>query len=86
MGYDNPKYNAVHASTGFTPFYLNGLRQPQVQCGTRINGVYPVLIEWATIPPCAAHLAGWNRCLHPRVFKKTIAVIYRRQADANQPG
>ncbi|POM59819.1 Pol protein [Phytophthora palmivora] len=22
--------NAVHASTGFTPFYLNGLRHPQV--------------------------------------------------------
>ncbi|GMF50515.1 unnamed protein product [Phytophthora fragariaefolia] len=35
--------NAVHASTGFTPFYLNGLRHPQVPLtlrgGTRSSGL-----------------------------------------------
>ncbi|POM67978.1 LOW QUALITY PROTEIN: Pol protein [Phytophthora palmivora] len=30
--------NAVHASTGFTPFYLNGLRHPQVQSTSVLVG------------------------------------------------
>ncbi|POM79928.1 Pol protein [Phytophthora palmivora] len=34
------------------------------QCGTRINGVYTVLPEWATTPPDAANLAGRHRCFH----------------------
>ncbi|POM73331.1 Pol protein [Phytophthora palmivora] len=35
--------NAVHASTGFTPFYLNGLRHPQV----------PPTLREAPMPPSA---------------------------------
>ncbi|POM62562.1 Pol protein [Phytophthora palmivora] len=34
------------------------------QCGTRINGVYPVLLERVTTPPGAANLAGRHRVLH----------------------
>ncbi|POM81278.1 Putative retroelement [Phytophthora palmivora] len=34
------------------------------QCGTRINGVYPVLLEQVTTPPGAANLAGRCRGLH----------------------
>ncbi|POM75076.1 Pol protein, partial [Phytophthora palmivora] len=34
------------------------------QCGTRINGVYPVLFEWVTTPPGAANLTGKHRGLH----------------------
>ncbi|POM64320.1 Pol protein [Phytophthora palmivora] len=42
----------------------------------RINGVYPVLLEWVTTPPGAANLAGRHRGLHPRVFTKTIVVVF----------
>ncbi|POM71868.1 LOW QUALITY PROTEIN: Pol protein [Phytophthora palmivora] len=34
------------------------------QCGTRINGVYPVLLERVTTPPGTANLAGRHRGLH----------------------
>ncbi|POM64908.1 Pol protein, partial [Phytophthora palmivora] len=34
------------------------------QCGTRVNGVYPVLLEWVMTPPGAANLAGRHRGLH----------------------
>ncbi|POM65141.1 3'-kinase [Phytophthora palmivora] len=60
---------------------------------------YPVLFEWVTTPPGAANLAGsrkWGRGSESlflsglgdraRVFEKTVVVIYRRQADVNQPG
>ncbi|POM67667.1 Putative retroelement, partial [Phytophthora palmivora] len=33
------------------------------QCGTRINGFYPVLLEWVTTPPGTANLAGRHRGL-----------------------
>ncbi|POM64896.1 Pol protein [Phytophthora palmivora] len=34
------------------------------QCGTRINGVYHVLLEWVKTPPGAANLAGRHCGLH----------------------
>ncbi|POM74575.1 LOW QUALITY PROTEIN: Pol protein [Phytophthora palmivora] len=35
--------NAVHASTGFTPFYLNGLRHPQVPLTLRGGAVSSIV-------------------------------------------
>ncbi|POM69963.1 DNA/RNA polymerase, partial [Phytophthora palmivora] len=60
--------NAVHASTGFTPFYLNGLRHPQV----------PLTLRGGTV---ASIISGGEA----RVFEKTVVIIYRQQADVNQP-
>ncbi|POM79125.1 Pol protein [Phytophthora palmivora] len=37
--------NAVHASTGFTPFYLNGLRHPQVPLILR-GGTVASITQW----------------------------------------
>ncbi|POM65304.1 Reverse transcriptase [Phytophthora palmivora] len=62
--------NEVHASTGFTPFYLNGLRHPEV----------PLTLRGGTV---ASIVSLSNRA---RVSKETVVVVYRQQADANQPG
>ncbi|POM78272.1 LOW QUALITY PROTEIN: Pol protein [Phytophthora palmivora] len=39
-------------------------REHIISISPRVNGVYPVLLEWATTPPGAANLAGRHRCLH----------------------
>ncbi|POM70253.1 Reverse transcriptase [Phytophthora palmivora] len=62
--------NAVHASTGFTPFYLNGLRHSQV----------PLTLRRGT----DASIVSLE--YRARVFEKTVVIIYRQQAHANQPG
>ncbi|POM63369.1 Pol protein [Phytophthora palmivora] len=71
--------NAVHASTGFTPFYLNGLRPLQVLAG-RHRCLHR---KWgrgseSLFLPCLGDRA--------RVFEKTVVVIFGRQADVDQPG
>ncbi|POM66336.1 Hypothetical protein PHPALM_17816 [Phytophthora palmivora] len=58
-------------------------------------GVYPVLLEWVTTPPGTdASIVGGGEARKAfssqvsetvRIFKKTIVVVYRRQADVDQP-
>ncbi|POM77682.1 Uncharacterized protein PHPALM_4899 [Phytophthora palmivora] len=56
--------NAVHASTGFTPFYLNGLRHPQVPLTLRETPLPP-----SSIMAPAEFLQGgsWNSAVNPLV-------------------
>ncbi|POM76707.1 Pol protein [Phytophthora palmivora] len=70
--------NAVLASTGFTPFYLNGLRHPQVPLG-RQRCLHRKWGEGSEIP----FLPEFR--YRDRIFKKTIVVIFERQADVDQP-
>ncbi|POM65321.1 Reverse transcriptase [Phytophthora palmivora] len=73
--------NAVHASTGFTPFYLNGLRPPgAANLAGRHRGLHRI---WGRGSE-SLFLPGLRNSV--RVFKKTVVVVYRQQADVDQPG
>ncbi|POM75612.1 LOW QUALITY PROTEIN: Pol protein [Phytophthora palmivora] len=61
--------NAVQASTGFTPFYLNGLRRPQIPIPL-LGGTDAVGERLGKpFPPTTA-------------FIETVVVIYRQQIEA----
>ncbi|POM81611.1 LOW QUALITY PROTEIN: Pol protein [Phytophthora palmivora] len=74
--------NAVHASTGFTPFCLNGLRHPQVPLTLR-GGHRGLHRKWGRGSE-SLFLPGLRD--RARVFKRSVGVIYRRQVDAYQSG
>ncbi|POM66932.1 LOW QUALITY PROTEIN: Reverse transcriptase [Phytophthora palmivora] len=70
---------AVHASTGFNPFYLNGLRHPQVPLTLRGG------IDASVISGGEARIAYSSQVLEiePESLQRQLS---SRQVDVNQPG
>ncbi|POM76159.1 Pol protein [Phytophthora palmivora] len=72
--------NAVDASTGFTPFYLNGLRHPQVPLTLRGGTVASIVSGGEARKAFSSQVSEIER----ESLKRQLS-SFRRQADANQP-
>ncbi|POM65037.1 Pol protein [Phytophthora palmivora] len=69
--------NAVHASTGFTPFYFNGLRHPQVPLTLR-RGTDASIVNTKTLPLKVVSSVESNKLKHR--FIGPFAVLARHGA------
>ncbi|KAG3000096.1 hypothetical protein PC121_g20222 [Phytophthora cactorum] len=71
--------NAVHASTGFTPFYLNEMRHPRVPLTLR-GGT-----ESSILSGGEARKALSSQVSDLRPVSATDGVLYRHQVECDQP-
>ncbi|KAG3109507.1 hypothetical protein PI124_g13225 [Phytophthora idaei] len=73
--------NAAHASTGLSPFYLNGMRHPRVPLTLRGDTESSILSGGEARKALSSQVSD----LRPVSARKQGVVLYRHQVECDQP-